>query len=436
MADIKVENGIIGCILLDPTTLYDIYDSISVDMFESVFCQRTYEKILGFFETGQKIDETLLANALATKDITAADIETELAKCVIDTPSSVLLSGYITQLIDDYKNKKANGIMRSVLTAEYITEGTINNTIQQLEELQQGKKQHARSIKDIKEEYKDVYFSEKNKDTCTLVIGLDKIDDYISLIGGDVTIIGARPAVGKSAFALQIAIINAMRGKKVGYFNLEMLDKQILDRVISNISGLSLARVQRAINFLGNEQAMYEDAMQSINNMNLVISTGSKNELDIKAECRHEKFDLIIIDYLQLIRFSKRTEGRRVEVGEVSRALKTLALELDVPIVVLSQLTRTPDHKPDKEPSMADLRETGDIEQDASNILLLWNISENDKKYKGIKIDKNRQGELTTECLEFNGDTMTFIESTESVEDIKKLDKENSKSHSEDNPFM
>ena len=429
MSERKIENGIIGCLLLDISCIYQIYDDIKPDMFESEFCKDVYAKMLESFETGQPYDVNILANKLID-----TDAEKQLTDCIMSTPSSVLLDGYTKQLIEDYKNKQANNIMRAVLTGDYITDGCIDNTIRQLEELRQGKKQTAKSIKEIGAEYRDIYFSEKNKQELTVCIGLDKIDDYIMLVGGDITIIGARPSVGKSAFALQIAIINALRGKKVGYFNLEMLNKQILDRILSNVSGLSLARVQRAVGFLGDEQMRYEDAMQNIDNMNLIISTGSKTELDIKAECRHENFDLIIIDYLQLVRYSKRTESRRVEVGEVSRALKNLALELNVPIIILSQLSRNSEYKPDKEPTMADLRETGDIEQDASNILLLWNISENEKKYKGIKIDKNREGELTKECLEFIGDNMTFIESTESIEDIKNLDRE-FQSFS-DNPFQ
>ena len=435
MSDIKIENGIIGSLLIDPQNIYKIYDLVKAEMFESNLCQRTYKKILECFETGREFDGNIIANMLADKEISSEVYEKEFSEIIMDIPVSVLIDGYAKNLVADYKNRKANGILRTALTTEYLTEGSIENVICQLEELKQGKKQSSRKISEILKEYKDIYFTDANKEQTSLTTGLDKIDNYLILIGGDVTVIGARPAVGKSAFALQIAIANAIKGKKVGYFNLEMLDKQVLDRILANVSGLSLARVQKAISPLGEETEQYEKGKANINKMNLVISTGGKTDLDIKAECRHQGFDLIIIDYLQLVRSAKRCESRRVEVGEVSRSLKNLAMELDVPIVVLSQLSRNSEYKIDKEPTMADLRETGDIEQDASNILLLWNLSENDKKYKGLKLDKNRQGELTSEVLEFNGDNMKFIESKETIEEIKRLDNEGSTTDLGDCPF-
>lgn len=434
MADFNIENGIIGCLFLDPQSIYKIYDTVKTEMFESSLCQRTYEKIIECFEKGQEIDAIIIANKLADKEVSAKIYEKEFSDIILNTPTSIMLERYSETLIENYKNRIANNILRTALKSDYLTEGEIENVICQLEELKQGKKQTAKNISEIMDSFKDIYFTDNNKERSTLTIGLDKIDDFLLLIGGDVTVIGARPSVGKSAFALQIAVANAIKGKKVGYFNLEMLDKQVLDRVLANVSGLSLARIQKGISFLGEEKEQYEKGKKAIDKMKIIISTGSKTDLDIKAECRHQDFDLIIIDYLQLVRCSRRCESRRVEVGEVSRSLKSLSMELNVPIIVLSQLSRNSEYKVDKEPTMADLRETGDIEQDASNILLLWNLNDNDKKYKGLKIDKNRQGELTSECLEFIGDNMKFIESKESIEDIKQLSGETD--NYDDCPFI
>ena len=144
-----------------------------------------------------------------------------------------------------------------------------------------------------------------------------------------------------------------------------------------------------------------------------------------------ENYDIIIIDYLQLLKADTTYRGNRAaEVGEISRAVKNLAMELNIPVIALSQLNRTTEMGTNKEPTMAELREAGNIEQDASVIMLLWNLDENDRSKKGCKIEKNRQGECGKVVLKFNGDLMKFQETNESVQEAKEW-----KSSKEDNPF-
>ena len=127
---------------------------------------------------------------------------------------------------------------------------------------------------------------------------------------------------------------------------------------------------------------------------------------------------MIVIDYLQLIKADRRFSNRASEVGDISKAIKALAMELHVPIILLSQLNRASESRETKEPTMAELRESGDIEQDASNIILLWNLDE-DGQYKGWKIEKQRQGTHLKEVLKFDGDHMKFTERTETIEQIQ-----------------
>ena len=150
----------------------------------------------------------------------------------------------------------------------------------------------------------------------------------------------------------------------------------------------------------------------------ITISTGAKSVSEIRAECRHQRYDVIVIDYLQLIKADRRFGNRASEVGDISKAIKALAMELHVPIIVLSQLNRISEMRETKEPTMAELRESGDVEQDASNIILLWNLDK-DGKYKGWKIEKQRQGTHLKEVLQFDGDHMRFIERTETIEQIQ-----------------
>ena len=150
-----------------------------------------------------------------------------------------------------------------------------------------------------------------------------------------------------------------------------------------------------------------------------MITTGSKAVSEIRAESRHMGYDVIIIDYLQLLKADKTYKGNRyAEVGAVSRAIKALAMELNIPVIALSQLNRASEHYETKEPSMSDLREAGDIEQDASVIMLMWNCDENDRSKKGFKIEKQRQGQTGKEVLYFDGNLMRFEESGERPQEV------------------
>ena len=219
-------------------------------------------------------------------------------------------------------------------------------------------------------------------------------------------VIGARPGVGKSAFTSQIILEMAKAGKRIGFYNLEMSEKQVYERLLSNQSGIRLNRIRRAIQFLGDERERFERANKTLGKMDILISSGTKSVSEIRNECRHQELDCIIIDYLQLVRADTRYQSRASEVGAISKAIKALAMELNVPIIALSQLNRTSEMRETKEPTMGELREAGDIEQDASIIILLWNLDNEDKTRKGLKVDKNRQGELGKIVYRFDGNEM------------------------------
>ena len=139
---------------------------------------------------------------------------------------------------------------------------------------------------------------------------------------------------------------------------------------------------------------------------------------EIKSECRHQNFDVIVVDYLQLLMPDNRYSGRNEEVASISRGLKSVARDLNTHVIALSQITRASESRDTKEPTMAELRESGAIEQDASNIIMLWNLSDNDKGAKGVKIEKNRQGMTMREAMEFDGDHMKFVEIEKPLDDV------------------
>ena len=175
--------------------------------------------------------------------------------------------------------------------------------------------------------------------------------------------------------------------------------------------------------FNADEQRRFNDANEVLANQdNIILTTGSKSMSEIRAEVKHMDYDIIIIDYLQLLKSDKTYKGNRTaEVGAISKAIKGLAMELNIPIIALSQMNRASEMKETKEPTMSELREAGDIEQDASVIILMWNLLDDDKSVKGIKIEKNRQGTTGRFVLNFVGDLMKFEESAQTFDNIKAI---------------
>lgn len=226
--------------------------------------------------------------------------------------------------------------------------------------------------------------------------------------GGNLVIIAARPAAGKSAYAQNIAMNVARSGKAVLLYSLEMSDEELGERIISGASGVPLDNVTDHT-LTDQSWKKISEACESLYSLPLIINddpgvTVSK----IRAEARvTQNLGLIIIDFMTLLKSERRYDSRNLEVGALSRELKLLAMELDIPIIVLSQLNRSVSDA--DRPSLANLRDSGELEQNANKVIFLWNIDE-EQGIKGMAIAKNRQGRCGAVQMRFWGDQMRFTE--------------------------
>lgn len=433
---IESEKGIIGSVLIDKECLNEIYKDLTPEMFTDEFFRDCYETMLSMFDTGARIDVISLSAQLENERRDKQFILQSLSECAKMTASSVEVKSFASELISEHRARRLKRLFESASLVPNEIDITIGRLLTELEAMVENRNTNTKHIRDIVKEHKDKYFREVEKKL--IKTGFYKLDDALGgLEGGDVTIIAARPSVGKSAFVTQMIGFVASKFARVGYFNLEMNENQVYERFVARMAKLSLTRVRRAKTFLGGEEEAFEKANEALSNYDVVVSTGSKSVREIKSDCRHMKFDLIVIDYLQLIKADKSFANRASEVGEVSKAIKGLAMELKVPIILLSQLSRAVEQRDNKEPQLSDLRESGDIEQDASNVIFLWNLSE-DKKCKGMSVAKNRQGELTKIGLEFDGEHMEFRERQEEFYQWQKTVKNGEKMREqmeENNPF-
>lgn len=415
------EKNIIGSLLMDNNSISEIYSMISPDMFTSELLGRMYLEFLRGYDNRYEVTIAVLLQRLSEDSYPEYAIQDVLKSCVSDVLTSATIKSDAYVLLRDYKTRKLRNMMQRIVPNAGNIDTQISDLIRDLEALQDGEQVTSKSLPEIVEENKDKYFCDREEDR--MYIGFPKLDDLLGgLEGGDMIVIGARPGVGKSALVTQITSNMAASGKRIGFYNLEMQEKQVYERFVVAQSGIGLTRLRRAKQFLGDEKERFDRANDELMKRDgIVITTGSKSMSEIRSESRHMGYDVIIIDYLQLLKADKSYRGNRyAEVGAISKAIKSLAMELNIPIIALSQLNRVSEARETKEPTMAELREAGDIEQDASVIILLWNVSQEDNSRKGCKIEKQRQGRLGKEILRFDGDLMRFVESDETVKEAQE----------------
>lgn len=424
------ERHVIGSLLIDKDCISTVYNILEPQMFTNELLGKIYHEYQRAFDRGYELTLPAIEQNLRSDAYPSEVIMTVLRECLAETFTSSEVRQNALVVQNDYKAQKLNLILNSIKVSPNNLKSQIGALQKELEALLDSREVSSKSLSQITLENKDKYF--KEREVKPLHIGFDKLDELLGgLEGGDMIVIGARPAVGKSALVTQITSNLAKQGKRIGFYNLEMQNKQVYERFVVSESGIGLTRLRRAIRFLGDEEQRFNDANKTLEKAeNIVItSAGSRTVGEIKAESKHMDYDIIIIDYLQLLKADTTYRGNRAaEVGEISRAIKSLAMELNIPIIALSQLNRASEGRETKEPTMAELREAGNIEQDASVIMLMWNLDENDRTKKGLKIDKNRQGECGKIVMKFNGDTMRFEETNENCNEVsnwKKADSEN-----------
>lgn len=410
------EQNVIGSLLMDNDCMKEIYGLLTPEMFTQPVLGSVFREFQRGYDKRYSVNLAVLEQNLRSDNMPSSILLDEIRQCITATQTSATVRAYARVVENDYKAQ----VLNSFLSRISVQPGNLDNILRQITEqvdvLRGRKKEMSHTLAEVTQLFKGQYFKEKAVQP--IYIGFPTLDDLLGgLEGGDMIVVGARPAVGKSAFVTQITKNLARQGKRIGFFNLEMQTKQVYERFVVSESGIRLTRLRKATHFLGDEKERFDAANRVLEQANnIVITTGSKSIGEIRAESLHMDYDVIIIDYLQLLRADVSYRGNRTaEVGAISKAIKGLAMELNIPIIALSQLNRGSEVRETKEPTMAELREAGDIEQDASVIILMWNVNQDDYSKKGCKIEKNRQGKLGKQVLNFDGDLMKFTESEESL---------------------
>lgn len=411
--NLEAEQSILGGILLDNHALDSVLEILIHKDFYNESHRKIFATIVELSDRNEPSDLITLSNILKDKkQLDQVGGMAYLASLVDNVPSAANIAYYAKIVKEKAILRHLIGTATEILTKSYDTGAAVDEVLDEAEhaifEIAENKIRPAFSpIKDIiKDSFKTIEKLFERKDLITGVpTGFAKIDDLTSgLQKSELIIVAGRPSMGKTAFALNIAQHAAMEaGIHVAIFSLEMSKEQLAMRMLSSEARVDSQRLRKG--FLGEtDWPKLTTAAGRLSEAPLFIDdTPAITVLEMKAKSRRLKADsglgLIILDYLQLMRSGSYKDSREQEISEISRSLKALAKELNVPIVALSQLNRKVEDRTNRRPQMADLRESGAIEQDADVIAFIYrdevyNKSE-DNPEKGLAeviIGKQRNG--------------------------------------------
>lgn len=431
---ILAEQSLLGALMQEPEKLVEVKATVDVEDFYDEKNKDIYNAILRLDEAEIIPDTTTIFeeinNSGAFKSMDASLYIVELYDI---TPSTRNIMHY-ANLVKRYSIYRE---IRSALlsSTEEMNQGNADidsltaTLFDQVERaMERAKTSQFKNMKDVTNEVFQEIVARMSGEGQNIAIptGFSTLDQLVGLGKGDLIILAARPSMGKTAFALNIALNVAGKNhrdesekKTVALFSLEMGADQLVSRMICSEGMLDSEKIKKGT--LDNDDMMkLETAVHFLNQKNIFIEDSAFIKVnEVKAKCKLLKnehgLDLVVIDYLQLLQGSKRTDNRQQEVSEISRSLKQMARELECPVIALSQLSRSVESRHDKRPMMSDLRESGSIEQDADIVSFLYrsdyyrseDADENEVQEPSdvstveVIVAKNRNGQTGTAELAF-----------------------------------
>ncbi len=427
--NLEAEQSILGGILLENGSINAALEIIGENDFYSEAHRKIFSVVAELADNNEPVDLITLGNALKNRSLLdAIGGVAYLASLVDNVPSAANVANYAKIVKEKAVLRGLIGSATDIINSCYETGSDIDEVLDKAEhsifEISENKiRPSFHPMKDIvRDSFKAIEELFARKELITGVpTGFDKIDDMTSgLQNSDLIIIAGRPSMGKTAFALNIAQHAALETQiPVAIFSLEMSKEQLAFRMLASEARVDSQRLRKG--FLGEtDWPKLTGAAGRLSEAPLFIDdTPAISVLEMKAKSRRLKADqglgLIVVDYIQLMRAGGNTNSREQEISEISRSLKALAKELRVPVIALSQLNRKVEDRPNRRPQMADLRESGAIEQDADVIAFIYRdevynkADDNpDKGVAEIIIGKQRNGPTGSVKLAFLDKFTTF----------------------------
>lgn len=423
---IEAEQSVIGAVLSDPSVMPVVIEKVKPEYFYSDSHKKLFGIIYRMFTSGSPVDPVTVLNESEKIGIfeTPAEGKRYLAEIANTLPTTANIESYCKIVADKYFIRSLGFVARSIMddiqSGEQDAQLLLDSAEQKIYDIRQGRNVSGLSpladavleaydrLGKITGEDKEKYVGARTGFTYldTITSGLNK---------SDLIIIAARPAMGKTSFAMNIATNVARRNDKdVVIFNLEMSKEQLATRMLSTEALIESGNLRNG-RIQTDEWVRLATSAAYLSTLPMYIDdTASMTIQQMKAKLRRVKnLGLVVIDYLQLMGSTSRSDNRVTVISEITRQLKVMAKELNVPVVLLSQLSRAVESRTDKRPMMSDLRESGSIEQDADIILFLYRDAYYNKESTKQNISecivaKNRHGETGTVELIWNGQYTRF----------------------------
>ena len=427
--DIEAEQAVIGSMLTDKDAVVDAIEILKAEDFYRQDNKTIYEAILNLYNRGEPIDIiTVKAELISIGKFEAVGGLEYIAVLPDKVPTTANVDRYIKIVEEKSILRRLIKASNELIDLGYAETEDVDAIMDQAEkkvfEISQGKNQKGYTpIKDILvESFAELEKLYNQKEPITgIPTGFADLDyKTAGLHNSDLVLIAARPAMGKSAFALNLATNAAVQSKvPVVIFNLEMSKSQLVSRILCSEAMVDSNKV-RTGKIEEDDWVKLATALGPLSEAPIYIDdTPGITVTEIRAKCRKLKMEknlgLIVIDYLQLIQGSgKRNSSREQEISEISRSLKILAKELDVPVIALSQLSRAAEQRADHRPMLSDLRESGAIEQDADIVMFLYrddyyNPDSEKKNIAEVIMAKHRAGSTGTVELLWLGSYTKFV---------------------------
>lgn len=415
---IEAEQSVIGSMVMDAEAITVASEIVTGDDFYNKQYGVVFETMVELHNSGKPVDIVTLQNSLKEKSVPAEVSSLEFLRDLITSvPTSANVKSYANIVAENSTLRKLIRLTEEIENICYARKEPLEVILEETEKkvFSLVQKRNTGEIVPIRQVVVNamakIESAAKSKGTVTgIPTGFLDLDRRTAgLQPSDLILIAARPSMGKTAFVLNIAQHVAFRqNMAVAIFSLEMSKEQLVNRMFSLESKVDAQNLRTGQLSESDWEQLVESAADIANSHLIIDDTPGISIAEMRSKCRKFKMDhdlkLIIIDYLQLMSGSGKTESRQQEISEISRSLKALARELSVPVIALSQLSRAVEQRPDHRPMMSDLRESGAIEQDADVVMFIYrdDYYHPDTDKKGIAeiiVAKQRNGPIGTDEL-------------------------------------
>ncbi|MGQ9679013.1 MAG: replicative DNA helicase [bacterium] len=437
---VEAEAAVLGAILLNPDALHKVLHFLKPEHFYLPAHRQIYQAILNLFALNKPYDIITVTSELRRlNQLDAVGDQPYLSSLLDSVLTAANCEEHARLVLEKAIQRQLIQTATEIVQSAYREDNTAEELLEQAESKifqlrQAGERRQFTCVGDMLIE--EMERIEKAREEKRLITGIETGFRDLDLLTagfqpGDFIIIAGRPGMGKTAFALNIAVNAATRISQpvpVAIFSLEMSTASLIQRLICSEAQISQQKLRRGML----RQQEYQQIVHAVGTLSeakiYIDDSPGLNALEVRARARRLKGDhpdlgMVVIDYLQLMEIHgnrRRERTRQQEISEISRALKAMAKELNVPVVAISQLSRAPENRPDKRPQLADLRESGALEQDADVVLLLFreaaylkkewaSLDENKRRAAELNLAKQRNGPTDIIKLVFLYECMRFV---------------------------